>query len=197
MAKTQTKEQNGNQPEAENDKAARASEQNLGEQTQAKAVVPAKPKVPADSNGNCSDEAVDLLLEACDLFGINPDPETRPIEMLSWRYYAGDRRTDTPAKVVVVTAGGQKLSIWEDPDVPLEPETEETLRNIFNAWRVDPVTKLKVPAEMPNDLTLPRAAVTGLSDSQAHVYRGGYLRGGGKREAAKRDAERRGDGVRR
>ncbi len=153
---------------------------------------PAKPKVIAEAHGNQSDEAIELLLEACGVFGINPDPDVRPVELLSWRYYREDVRTDTPAKVVVVTAGGQKLAIWEDPDVPLEQDTEEILRNIFGAWRVDPVTKLKVPGEMPDDLTLPRSAVTGISDSQAHVYKGGYLRSGGRREAAKRDAVRRG-----
>jgi hypothetical protein len=148
-------------------------------------------KVAPDANGRKDAQAVDLLLEACDLFGVNPDPDVRPVELLSWRYYPADRRTDTPAKVVIVTAGGQKLGIWEDPDVPLEADTEETLRNIFGAFDVDPVTKAKVPGQLPPDLTLPRTAVTGISDRTDHVYKGGYLRSGGRREGARRQAARR------
>ena len=135
-----------------------------------------------DTNGIKSDEAINLLLDACEVYGINPDPETRPKELLQWRYYPADRREDRPARVVIVTAGGQKVDLFEgDADPMMTIDSEEVLRGIFNAYKIDPVSKLRVNSDLPEDLTLPRIAVTGVPEGVAHRYVGGYLRRGEKK----------------
>lgn len=158
------------------------------DQRATKAAEPAKPKVVPEVNGNSAPAAIQLLQEACEIYGVNPNPELKPRELLSWRYYPETDRE--PARVVIVTAGGQKLGCYEDPDFPLDPDTEETLRNIFGAWTLDG-NKNRVPGPLPDDFTLPRAAVTGTSDATDHQYKGGYLKSGGRKEGDKRTAARR------
>lgn len=136
-----------------------------------------------DSQGNKSDDAVNLLLDACEVYGINPDPELRPKEILSWRFYHADRREDRPARVVIVTGGGQKVDLFEgDADPIMSIDSEEVLRNVFNAYKIDPVTKLRINSDLPEDLTLPRVAVTGIAEGATHRFVGGYLRRGEKQK---------------
>jgi hypothetical protein len=140
--------------------------------------------------GRTDPVAIELLLVACELFGVNPNRDASPLELAGWRYYPADRRERIPAAVAIVTCGGRKLKIFEDPDYPMDQDTDEVLAGIFNAFTVNPQTKLRERKELPDDLTLPRAAVTGISERADHVYRGGYLRSGGASEAARRAAAR-------
>lgn len=139
----------------------------------------------AEAGANTTKAALDLLLDACELFGVNPERDQRPVELLSWRYRADNPVDQVPAHVTLVTAGGLKLVHYADPAFPMEPDTLERLRNVFNAWKKDK-DGTKVPLPLPEDLTLPEGAVTGLVQADAHVYRQGYLRSGGKTEAARR-----------
>lgn len=138
-----------------------------------------------DAGGNRGRTALDLLLDACELYGVNPEQDQRPVELLSWRYRDGDPREQLPASVTLVTAGGLKIVHYADPAYPVDPETTERLRNVFGAWRKDK-DGTRVPLPLPTDLTLPEGAVTGLAKTEDHVYRRGYLREGGKAEAARR-----------
>jgi hypothetical protein len=138
-----------------------------------------------------------LLLNACEVFGVNPDPDTLPPELKGWKFYKGNRLEGRPDSVVLVTHGGVKLTWFasaQHPDAGLlstqgaqyDAATETRLRAVFRAWRQDPKTKEVQPTALPEDLTLPQQAVTGLSDAQAHVYKDGYLQAGGKKEATRR-----------
>lgn len=147
---------------------------------------------------------VDLLMDACRTFGIDPDP-TLPLydaarhgnadgrfrELLSWAFYPAQPGEPLPDKVVLVTAGGKKLTWFDDMDYPLDPQTELTLRNEFHAWTIDPKTSEQVPLPLPADLTLPRTAVDGRARKGDHVYQKGYLKEGGAKEAERRDQVRR------
>lgn len=179
------------QPAAED----QTRDQTPDEQDESTQEAPPEPVKPApaaaldlvDEAGKRTDaKSRDLLLEACDIYGINPEVFARPRELAAWRYYAGDRRDGRPDAVVLVTQGGVKIKHFADRTHPVDPETEERLRNLFGAWKIDPVTKLQVPGPMPDDLTLPAEAVTGMVTTDRHVYRRGYLREGGKSEGARR-----------
>ncbi len=101
-----------------------------------------------------------VLAEACKVFGINPDPELQPRELLAARGYGDAAQFEAPA-VVIVTAGGLKIR-W-----PLDADTEHRLRfDTFHAWR-----KVRVPGTreerieelpLPKDLRLPAPARTGI-----------------------------------
>jgi hypothetical protein len=138
-----------------------------------------------ETDGRNGQREVNLLLDACERYGVNPEVDARPVELLSWRYYAADPTERTPAAVVIVTAGGQKLKHWDDPSYPMDPDTEERLRNIFGAWKKDK-DGTRIPTQLPGELTLPESAVTGLVQSDDHQYKRGYLREGGKVEADRR-----------
>lgn len=143
-------------------------------------------RVPNERNGRQHDTvALALLRHVCEVFGVNPDADKRPEELLVWTYYPANLNDRTPAAVSIVTAGGQKLKLYNDDT--MEDDTVQTLGRIF---------KLPAPAEgrpwtteqLPEDLTLPSVMVTGMTTSQEHVYQGGYLRSGGKSESARRQA---------
>ena len=125
--------------------------------------------------GRTDAPALELLFEACERFNVNPARDTRPRELASWRYYPGNRLEDLPASVVIVTSGGVKLTHFVG-GVRQDPETEERLRTIFNAYVIDPKTRALVPAPLPTDHGLPETAVTGLVVSSAHRHQPGYLR---------------------
>lgn len=133
-----------------------------------------------------------LLAEACFVFGINPDPRTKPLELAGHRFDAGDPdgTNPTPAYVSIVTAGGRKLRY------PIDSDTETILRDVFMAYTIDKATGERKLVPLPPDMTLPREAVTGLSRTGEHQYRSGYLREGGKaegdRRAALQDLKRKG-----
>lgn len=127
-----------------------------------------------------------LLLEACNVFGVNPDMAL-PLyqgrgrgpfrELMAWKFYPGDERAGLPDAVALVTVGGTKVKIFADPDFPMDADTEDRLRNVFHAWKTDPKTNEIVALPLPEDLTLPRAAVSSQANPNAgHVFQGGYLR---------------------
>lgn len=150
------------------------------------------PTLVAETNGNRTPEAKLLLLDACALFGINPKQATRPKELLAWRFYAGSDIDGVPDSVVVVTAGGRKLRWYEDPDYPMDPETEERLAYIFRSFEIDPVTKMLRRKALPVDKALPSESVDGKVRVSDHLYRGGYLKSGGSQAAeSKEDARKR------
>lgn len=132
----------------------------------------------------------DTLMDACETYGINPDPALRPVELAAWKYYQEDAIQGIPGYVQLVTGGGVKLRHYDDPDFPMDRDTEEKLRGIFGAFTIDPATKLPVPVPLPTDLTLPAEAVDGIPRKQDHRFRKGYLREGGKAEAARRAARK-------
>ncbi len=143
----------------------------------------------------------DLLLEACDRFGVDPTNEARPRELASWNFYPGDDLADIPPSVVIVTHGGQKLRHFADPDYlapgcterAMDQDTEETLARIFAAFaKAEDKSIRRVP--LPADLALPLPMVTGISERHGHVYRRGYLREGGAAEAKRRQADARRSG---
>ncbi len=125
---------------------------------------------------------------------MNPTSTCRPPELKAWTFYPGDDVDGRPDAVVLVTFGGVKVRHYADPDFlafgctepAMDSDTEERLRRIFNAFKVDPKTKEVSPAPLPADLTLPATHVDGRVRSTDHQYRGGYLKAGGKTEAAKR-----------
>lgn len=144
-----------------------------------------------EANGNTSDVPISLLLEACERFGVNPSADVKPQELLAWRYYPGadDPGRVAPDAVVIVTAGGAKLKHWDDPAEPMDPDTEDRLRRIFHAFRVDAKTKDRVILPLPGDLTLPAAAVIGVGHTD-HQYPGGYVKSGGKAAAEEKEKRR-------
>jgi len=158
---------------------------------------PAKATLVPMDNGKteCPAGAKELLLEACERFGVDPTVERIPSELASWNYYRGDRRSGVPASVVIVTAGGVKLRHYSDPDyvapnctdAAMDQDTEETLARLFGAYRKDAQKNL-VRVPLPEDLALPGPAVTGFPNTEDHRYRRGYLAEGGKGEADRRDA---------
>lgn len=119
-----------------------------------------------------------LFAEACIVYGIDPDPAKRPIEILHdqaaprFRFYAGDSTLTppTPDRVRFVTGGGVKVCH------PIDEDFDRVLRRWFRTTTIDPRTKEPVEGPLPEDLTLPREAVTGIPQTTDHVYPKGYLR---------------------
>lgn len=148
--------------------------------------------VPMDNGKTeASPAAKELLLDACEAFGVNPIVEADPGELLSWNYYPGDRMGRFPASVVIVTYGGVKLKWFADRNHPMDPTTEEILARLFKAFKTDAKTQAVERTALPADLALPIAAITGKAGTERHVYRRGYLREGGKTEATRRAKEDR------
>lgn len=208
------KDQDQQQEQTAQDQAAAGPAEGGGEQPQGTApaaappappappAAPAKPAAPAmqlakpadividvvpESNGRTDEASRELLFEACERFGVNPDSKCRPKELLGWRFYPGDPTDDVPDSVVFVTAGGLKVRHWADPDYPMDQDTEELLRNTFQAFVINE-KKERIPAPLPDSLILPEVSVTGMPNSKRHIYQGGYLRSGGKAEADRREA---------
>ena len=160
----------------------------------AAAPAPRKLQLVEEAGKRTDQEAVNLLLAACEKFGVNPESTCRPPELKAWRFYPADDLDHVPASVVIVTHGGMKIRHYGDPDYMavgcLEPamdqDTEDRLRRLFGFWNVDPKTKDVTPAPFGPDLTLPATSVDGRVRSGDHQYRGGYLKAGGKEAAAKR-----------
>lgn len=143
-------------------------------------------KVCQERNGKQSDpKALALLKHVCEVFGVNPSVDLRPIELLAWTFYPGDTVHQIPDAVSIVTAGGQKLKLYADDT--LEDDTVQALARIFGLKPL-PEGKPFTTDALPDDLTLPPVMVHGLSTSQEHVFKKGYLREGGKTEAARRQA---------
>lgn len=124
----------------------------------------------------------ELLAEACYVFGVNPDPRVKPRELAAHRFDPGEPNgtPPIPASVIFVTGGGVKIRY------PIDDQTEERLRVIYNCYREDPKTHTRVALPLPQTLTLPHEQVDGIVRSAEHQYRTGYLHEGGKEEAARR-----------
>lgn len=124
-----------------------------------------------------------LLAEACLIFGIDPDPRKKPLELAGFRFDAGepDGPNPVPASVSVVTSGGLKIRY------PMDSDTETRLRLAFGAFVVEKGSGERKELPLPDDLTLPRSNVDGVVRTNEHQYRPGYLRSGGKSEADRRE----------
>jgi hypothetical protein len=126
--------------------------------------------VPA-SNGRNDEAAIRLLLEACEKYGVDPTRKQRPKELAAWAFYPANEEDDVPIpdSVVIVTFGGVKIRHFADPDYvarfatekAMDPETEERLRHVFNAFRTETYgayggsrVERTVPVPLPADLTL-------------------------------------------
>lgn len=148
-------------------------------------------EIPDDARGRTSAEAKRLLVYACNLFGVNPSVNAKPRELMNWRWVSGEG--EAPDAVVLVTGGGLKLKCFEDPDWPMDRETEDRIRKAMNLFRVNKEKTEVVPLPLPADLTLPRHCVDGMAPGQKrdHVYKRGYVKSGGRIEAARREAARK------
>lgn len=119
-----------------------------------------------------------LFAEACIVYGVNPDPAARPVEILlggastRFRFYKGDEflTPPTPDRVKFVTAGGVKVCH------PIDQDFDAILRRWFRTAQVNPRTKELEERPLPDELTLPREAVTGVVQKQEHRMTHGYLR---------------------
>lgn len=118
----------------------------------------------------------ELFAEACICYGVNPDPDVLPIEILPgeagarWKLYAGNRLRGEVDTIAFVTAGGVKVRH------PMDEQFEAVLRRWFGLIAQDPKTHEVVILPLPNSLTLPREAVTGIARKVEHVFPKGYLR---------------------
>lgn len=168
--------------------AAKADEARTGRK-------PGKAKGPnfvREQTGKDSMNAISLLLEACDIYGVNPSADQTPRELLAWKFYPGEddpARGVQPDAVVIVTGGGLKLKHYDDPDMPMDPDTVQRLQRAFSLFRQDPTTKQIVALALPADLTLPAASVNGIGTTD-HQYHGGYLKSGGTTAAADKQKRR-------
>jgi hypothetical protein len=145
-----------------------------------------------EANGNTSPVAISLYLEACERFGADPRSTATPQEILAWRFYPGGDEPGRvrPDAVVIVTAGGVKLKHYDDPDEPMDADTEDRLRRIFGCFVSDEKTGRVSILPLPADLHLPAVVLNGISASTDHQYVGGYVKGGGA-AAAEDKAKRR------
>jgi hypothetical protein len=141
-------------------------------------------------------KGIDLLMEACTLFGIDPNPKLKaghpaaPRHLLSWKHYPGNVIQGEDERIVLTTCGGAKLRYpWREGD-----DTHERLLTIHGCR-----TKLRhkdgseeiVIKPLPHDVTLPTVHVTGIPETDTHVYKRGYLHEGGAAEATRRAARER------
>lgn len=123
---------------------------------------------------------VDLFLDACLTYGVDPSEEATPIEIPTpagatrprWVHYPTNPRmlNPKPERIAFVTSGGVKLVH------PLDEDCERTIRRWLQAFHLDPKTREIVDDPLPADLTLPRQAITGEVLSAKHQYREGYMR---------------------
>lgn len=123
---------------------------------------------------------VELFLEACLAYGVDPSEEATPVEIPEpagavrprWTHYATNPRVlhAKPERVAFVTSGGLKIVH------PMDEDFERQLRRWLQAFHLDPKTRELVEDPIPADRTLPRQAITGEVLSAKHQYREGYLR---------------------
>lgn len=153
---------------------------------QAPVAAPAKTlDLVPESQGRNTPQAIAVLMQACDRFGVNPTTTCRPMELKAWRFEPGDRLDGRPDAVVILTQAGLKIRHYADPtylapgatEAAMDQDTEERLRTqVFHAFQQDPKTKEVTPVQLPADLTLPASFVDGRVRSTGHRYPGGYLR---------------------
>ena len=115
-----------------------------------------------DQQPATEDPRAALLAEACRVFGINPDPELRPLELAAHKFY-GSAELLEPMSVSLVTAGGLKIRY------PIDAATEYRLRyNVFKAHKTvrNGWSEQHVELPLPADLRLPRVHLTGQVPAQ-------------------------------
>lgn len=132
-------------------------------------------------------KGVELLMQACSLYNIDPHEDAEPVHLAAWKFYEGDRRRGVPDRIVLVTNGGLKLAH------PADEETVERLRRVFKCFRErklkDGSTEIDI-LPLPEDLSLPTTFLDGQVIGREHVYERGYLREGGAAEASRREARK-------
>lgn len=114
-----------------------------------------------------------LFAEACYIYGIDPNPAKKPVEILGpWKFYEGDTQLTPPVpdRIKVVTAGGTKVVH------PMDQDFEDKLRHVLHAYHIDRKTQQRIDDPLPPDLTLPRELVNGIVVKTEHQFKGGYLR---------------------
>lgn len=144
----------------------------MSEDTKNEAAEAPKMQLVPEATGRTSKDALELLLDVCERFGVNPDAAQVPAELAAWRWYPGDHRKRVPASVVIVTAGGVKLRGWADPDYPLDEDTADALRRHLKLFRTNPKTKEVEPLPIPAEPILPDLAVTGMPVPEDQVVKG-------------------------
>jgi hypothetical protein len=131
---------------------------------------------------------VDLLMEACTLYNIDPSDKADPVQLLGWKFYAGDRRRNVPDRITLVTAGGLKIAH------PADEDTYERLTHVFRLRREKKQKDGGVEIEilpLPEDLSLPSSHLHGQAETETgRRYQRGYLKEGGAAEFARREARR-------
>lgn len=135
-----------------------------------------------------SRRGLELLADACDIYGIDPNPDKVPQELLDWKHHPEDRARGIQEHVALVTAGGKKFRHYWDGVIneDRDPDTATQIRNCLGLWAIDPDSRQMVPLPIPTDLTLPDTAVTGIATRTDHRYERGYMREGGRAEAFRR-----------
>ncbi len=114
-----------------------------------------------------------LFAEACYIYGVDPNPEKRPVEILGpWKFYPGDPQMTPPVpdRIKFVTAGGTKVVH------PMDQDFEDKLRNVLHAYHIDRATQQRIDDPLPPDLTLSKELVNGIVRKTDHQFKGGYLR---------------------
>jgi hypothetical protein len=126
-----------------------------------------------------------LFAEACVAYGIDPDPNVRPMNVLHevgqprWRYVNARPEFREPERVRFVTGGGVKVVH------PMDEDFEHRLKGHFKTTRM--VSGKLVDVGLPANLTLPEPLVTGqVPEPQEQVVPGGFLK-----QAAQAAARRR------
>ncbi len=123
---------------------------------------------------------VDLFMEACLLYGVDPSPDATPVEIPDpvgalrprWAHYPTNPRVlnAKPERIAFVTSGGLKIVH------PMDDDFERQLRRWLGAFHLDPKTREIVDDPIPENRTLPRQAITGEVLSAKHQHREGYMR---------------------
>lgn len=167
---------------------------------QTRKVRPDAAVTPAAGGRNPREPLPKLLVKACEIFGVNPDPDAlvkypnpspgvrapkAEPELLNYKMYPGSAETGEPDAVCIVTAAGVKLKYFADDSV--DQATDDTLRRIFRAFKTGPDGAI-LAQPLPSDWTLPSNAVRGVPGGD-HQYARGYLKEGGKTEADRREDE--------
>jgi hypothetical protein len=111
--------------------------------------------------GIAGQPGAELLLRACNRYGINPDPAAG--ELANWHYYPAFG--GVPEHVKFVTFGGLKLS---EPIEADRGDSEARLRQWLGAYRRDASGAL-IPTTLPVNQFLPSEAVTGYPRNAARA----------------------------
>jgi hypothetical protein len=153
-----------------------------------------EPEIVPEASGRTDlpPSALNLLYSVCERFGVNPTWDADPRELADWRWNPANRRAGKKESVTIVTAGGMKITEFEDGTH--DEETQERLRHIFQSYTFNAV-KERVQLPLPDSLVLPVSNVDGQVRTAAHVVRASWRRsaaaGVNPQDAAKDEANRK------